>query len=399
MSRRLERRARTPQPADKPLKTFFIPHGEWDADLLQQPYGEADKMLTDNPGKRVAVFTENISGVDRVARSATEAVLHGESALDALVRAEYRRFSSQNRIKAGVDEAQFTALYKEGVKDNPFTSKITEGIDQLNAKHPGRVLWIGEGMDEDTARQLDNEELRQNYFGVPLLTASGTVSAEDFAETKIGEMRKVGALHRNRDDKLKKDVHSAIRRKDVVGGVLWRGSFHQHVGQELRDEGFNVEITTDNGVDGVALYSPDKQLFRELMADPTRPISGEEFDIVIHGAMRYDGWDQRWLHRINSQVEKQKAELGIETLGQRELIVVNNAKERERSKREEIKRKIVPDAVVSDSPQQLRVQTGEVHAVIDPEPQVGDTAQTSIEAQEAEHTGTVVFKNDRKKTK
>lgn len=384
MSKRIDRRERMLRPEDKPLKAFFIPHGPWDADLLQEPYEEADRMLTDNPGKRVAVFTENISGVDFVARSATEAVLHGDSALDALVRAEYRRFSKRGRVKPGVSEAQFTALYKEGVEADPFNSKITQGIDDLNEKHPGRVLWIGEGMDEDTVRQFDNKELRQNYFGVPLLTATGTTSFEDFAATKTGEMRRVGALHRDRDDKLKKDVHGAFRRKDVVGGVLWRGSYHQHVGQELRDEGLHVEITTEYGfrVNDVALYSPDKQLFREMMADPTRPVSEEEFDLVIQGTFMYDGWDQRTLRRVNSWVEGKKAEAGIETLGQRELIVVKNA---------------LKDTSTFAS---HGTRTIEINALNSREPGVGDSTRASISSHEAAPSGEIILHgNQQRKSK
>lgn len=327
MSRRTERRDRLTSPQEKPIHAFFIPHGDFDGHLLRGPHEAADRMLTDNPGKRVAIHSEAIDGVDSVARAASEAVLRGKGPKEAWVDANYKYLVQTGQIThSSAQERASKTHYHNALDANPFASQLFDGLKQVSTKHPGRVLWISEGSSPDVVEVLANPQYQQDEFGVPILRSTGSTSYEEFVNQKIGAMRELGSLHRRRDNKVKNDVRNALNRRDVIGSVLWRGTHHQHIADELLDEGYSVNVTADEAGDSQRLFfTPGEQLFREMMADPTREVSDEELDIAIKGTLWYDGSNQEMLGHVAEWAENRKGAAGIETLGQRELITIRSS--------------------------------------------------------------------------
>lgn len=326
MSRRTERRAHITPPQEKPLHAFFMPHGVDDAHLLQAPHEQVDRMLTDNPGKRVTIHSESVNGVDKISRAVTEGVLRGKDPKTVWIDVGYKYFVKSHGLNHSPSEERVTkARFAEQLESNAFVRENFKHLDKITKKHPGRVLWIPEGSDPKTTEDFYNINHSDKGANAPLFRSTGSNSYAEFVEQKVGELREVGILHRRRDDKVKEDVRETLKRKDVVGGVLWRGIAHQHIADELLEEGYSVSVTSDGAGESQRIFfAPDMQLFREMMADPTREVPDEELDIAIKATLWYDGPNQEMLGNVANWAENRKREAGIQTLGQRELIIIRN---------------------------------------------------------------------------
>lgn len=388
----------------KPFTQFLVNHGNDDAYQLHELKDRILGILSQHPGKKIVLFTEDSEGDPVKAARKQELVLRGMRPSDAQLALRY-----DLPIQGENDPDTVPTLQKKDIPSthlshtverySGFIGHSLRMMDEITNQYPGQIVWVQETKGErvEAAEKANRAALRKKGY----LYATGFVFGQKSFERKRDLYTHLADLSRIREEENAPRIVDAMQSEEVVAGFGWMGSGHTGISHELRADTYITRVIP-NKVDGVYTFDPIATLVRRRRFYPDREIEVDEIRDAIRASEKVERESGK-LYFLGEKLAKgysvnplyygkAKAQKDQE-LAKRKHDEYRKLREEETSSQKSISEP--PTEIFRSECTQTR-RTSNKEVQLPPEPIVGETADMSIEAQEVERRDRVVKKDIRK---